>query len=415
MLSFLVFYRFKLIFILFMIIFLFRYVYADVLLIRDDNDSLVYYVDNKSVYNVLINCSVHGDEGLPFNIISEFLDKGYFNNEFSYANYVIILKPSKYRLENKSRYSLEKIDPNRTYISLFSNSSKLILSLLSDYDIDLILDLHEAYNRNNIDFMYSNGFYSKFLLKFLKTYNIIYDSDKLKKLIEIENNIQNYQSFIFNQLYQSYSINISKYYINDNVGGYNYVSILRNYGIIRKIPTVLFETVNKPNKKDITYKVYYYFFSNLKDYLKIVKEYKFAMYFIENDFKIYYLFDKNYDNIDIFKNYLNLNKIKYYYFKKIDNFNDYRLIENNIKDFNFSLDKPGLKGLFYADFKIYKNEILIKNLIYKELNNSVVIPFSLLSFYLLDPNSGESLFNFNILPMNYYKLKKFPVRILVKN
>ncbi len=417
-LFFLFFNRFKLIYkvfiffevIFFIIIFLFECSYADILLIKNDEDSLVYYVDNKSEYTVLINCSVHGDEGLPSDIINQFLYNGYFNKEFSYANYVIVLKPSKYRLENKTRYSLEKIDPNRTYISLFSNSSKLILSLLNDYDIDLILDLHEASYRNNIDFMYSNGFYSKFLLKFLKTYDIIYDTNKLKKIFEIENKIKDNQNLIFNQLYQNYNINISKYYINENIGGYDYVSILRNYGIIRKIPTVLFETVNKQNKKDITYKVYYYFFSNLKNYLKILREYKIAMSEIEYNFKMYYLFDKNYDNIDILKKYLNLNKIRYYYFEKLENFD--KCIEYNIKEVNIDLDKAGLKGLIYVDFEIYKNQILAKNLIYNELDNSIIIPFSLLSFYLLDPNSKESLFNFDILPMNYYKLKKLPLKVL---
>lgn len=392
---------------------LFSYSYCNVLLIEDSDDSLVYYVDNQSDYNILVNCSVHGDEDLPSKVIRDFLDKGYFEKDFSYANYIIILKPSKYRLENKTRYSLEKIDPNRTYITLFSKSSKLILNLLNNYDIDFIMDLHQANKRNNVDFMYSNGFYSNFLFKFLKTYRIIYDQYDLDKLVSFENKIKINQEEIFKTLYEKYNIKISKYYVNDNIGGYDYASIFRNYGIIRKIPTILFETVNKENKEYITNQVYYYFFYNLKNYLILLKEYKNYIYKIEKSFKVYYLFNKNYDNIDILMKYLKMNKINYYCYEKMENLNKIKLIEYDIKNINLDLDNLGMKGLFYVNFEIYQNQILDKKIIIQELNDSIVIPFSLLVYYLLDPNSKESLFNFNILPLNYYKLKKLPCKILI--
>jgi hypothetical protein len=405
-------------FLFFILVFIFfiSKIYAEefaILLDNEFNDSLVYYVYNRSEYNILINCSVHGDEDLPYKIISEFLDKGYFENQFSYANYIVVLKPSSYRLKNKSRYSLERIDPNRTYISLFSKSSKLILKLLSDYDIDLILDLHEAGNRENIDFMYSNGFYSKFLLNFLKNYNIIYNKDNLNKLIEIERNIESTQLKIFEQVYKNSNIMVSKYSVNNYVSGYNYASILRNYGVIRHIPTILFEIVNKENKDYIANQVYYYFFENLKNYLFLFKEYKSFISEMESNFTIYYLFDKNYDNIDVLLRYLNLNKIKYYYFFKFKNLNKAKLMEYNIKKTNLKTDKIGMKGLLYCDFEIYQTEITDKSLISNYLDNSIIIPFGLLCYYLLDPNSGESLFNFNILPLNYYKLRELPVRILI--
>jgi len=403
-------------FFILVLVFFISKIYAEefvFLLDNEFNDSLVYYVYNRSEYNILINCSVHGDEDLPYKIISEFLDKGYFENQFSYANYIVVLKPSSYRLKNKSRYSLEGIDPNRTYISLLSKSSKLILKLLSDYDIDLILDLHEAGNRENIDFMYSNGFYSKFLLNFFKNYNVVYNRDNLNKLIEFEKNIETTQLKIFEQLYKSFNIRVSRYSVNNYVGGYNYASILRNYGVIRHIPTILFETVNKENKDYITNQVYYYFFENLKNYLFLFKEYKSFISEMEKNFTIYYLFDKNYDNIDILYRYLNLNKIKYYYFSKVKNLNKAKLIEYNVKNTNLKTDKIGMKGLLYCDFEIYQTEIIDKSLISNYLDNSIVIPFSLLSYYLLDPNSRESLFNFNVLPLNYYKLKKLPVRMLI--
>jgi len=406
----------KFLFFILVFIFFISKIYAEefiVLLDNEFNDSLVYYVYNRSKYNILINCSIHGNEELPYKIISEFLNKGYFENQFSYANYIIVLKPSSYRLENKSRYSLEGIDPNRTFISLFSKSSKLILKLLNDYDIDLILDLHEAKNRENIDFMYSNGFYSKFLLNFFKNYNIIYNKDNLNRLIGFEKNIETNQLKIFEQLYKNYSVRVSKYSVNGYVGGYGYASILRNYGIIRYIPTILFETVNKENKDYITNQVYYYFFDNLKYYLFSFKEYKNAISEMEKNFTVYYLFDKNYDNIDILYKYLNLNKIKYYYFSKIKNLDKAKLIEYNIKNINLEIDKIGMKGLIYCDFEVHQNEISNKDLISNYLDNSIVIPFSLLCYYLLDPNSKENLFNFNILPLNYYKLKELPVRILI--
>ncbi|MGB9638757.1 MAG: hypothetical protein ACPL1F_05630, partial [bacterium] len=387
---------------------MFSYAYCNLLLIEDSEDSLVYYVDNKSDFNILINCSVHGDEDLPYNVIKEFLDKKYFEKDFSYANYIIVLEPSKYRIQNKTRYSLEKIDPNRTYITLFSKSSKLILNLLNDYDIDFIIDLHEAVKRDNIDFMYSNGFYSKFLLKFFKTYNIIYNQYDLNKLISIENRIVINQEEIFKNLYEKYNIRISKYYVNNNIGGYDYASILRNYGIIRNIPTILFETVNKENKEYFTKKVYYDFFYNLKNYLFLLKEYKNSICEIQNSLKVYYLFNKNYDNIDILMKYLKINKINYYYYEKFENLDKVSLIEYNINDISLNLDNLGMKGLFYINFEIYQNQISDKKIIAKELSNSIIIPFNLLVYYLLDPNSKESLFNFNILPLNYYKLKKLP-------
>ncbi|MGC8814739.1 MAG: hypothetical protein ACP5O4_00815 [bacterium] len=392
---------------------LFSYAYCNLLLIEDSEDSLVYYVDNKSDFNILINCSVHGDEDLPYNVIKEFLDKKYFEKDFSYANYIIVLEPSKYRIQNKTRYSLEKIDPNRTYITLFSKSSKLILNLLNDYDIDFIIDLHEAVKRDNIDFMYYNGFYSKFLLKFFKTYNIIYNQYDLNKLISIENRIVINQEEIFKNLYEKYNIRISKYYVNNDIGGYDYASILRNYGIIRNIPTILFETVNKENKEYFTKKVYYDFLNNLKNYLFLLKEYKNSICEIQNSLKVYYLFNKNYDNIDILMKYLKINKINYYYYEKFENLDKVSLIEYNINDISLNLDNLGMKGLFYINFEIYQNQISDKKIIAKELSNSIIIPFNLLVYYLLDPNSKESLFNFNILPLNYYKLKKLPSKILI--
>ncbi|MGC8733512.1 MAG: hypothetical protein ACP5RD_00450 [bacterium] len=392
---------------------MFSYAYCNLLLIEDSEDSLVYYVDNKSDFNILINCSVHGDEDLPYNVIKEFLDKKYFEKDFSYANYIIVLEPSKYRIQNKTRYSLEKIDPNRTYITLFSKSSKLILNLLNDYDIDFIIDLHEAVKRDNIDFMYYNGFYSKFLLKFFKTYNIIYNQYDLNKLISIENRIVINQEEIFKNLYEKYNIRISKYYVNNDIGGYDYASILRNYGIIRNIPTILFETVNKENKEYFTKKVYYDFFYNLKNYLFLLKEYKNSICEIQNSLKVYYLFNKNYDNIDILMKYLKINKINYYYYEKFENLDKVSLIEYNINDISLNLDNLGMKGLFYINFEIYQNQISDKKIIAKELSNSIIIPFNLLVYYLLDPNSKESLFNFNILPLNYYKLKKLPSKILI--
>jgi len=72
-----------------------------------------------------------------------------------------------------------------------------------------------------------------------------------------------------------------------------------------------------------------------------------------------------------------------------------------------------MKGLLYCDFEIYQTEATDKSLISNYLDNSIIIPFSLLCYYLLDPNSRESLFNFNILPLNYYKLKELPFRVLI--
>ena len=396
-----------------------NFVFSDILssdvLQEDDtifNDSVVYYVNNRKKYNILINCSTHGNEDLPSKIIEDFINKGYFSSKFSFANYVIILKPSKYRLNNRVRYSLEGIDPNRTFISLFSQSSKLVLSLFSKYDFDLLLDLHEAGYRENTDFMYSNGFYSKFFSNFINNYKVIYDPNKMADLLKLEEIIISNQEKIFKELYKSNNIVVSKYYVNGNIGGYEYISILRNYSIVRKIPSILFETVNKENKKNTTLNVYYYFLNNLKNNISVFREYKDKMKDFEDNIRFYYLFDKNYDNIEILKKYLEYNGINFYKYYFISDLDKYKLIEYSIKDAKVSVDREGMKGLIYVNFEVYTNEVTNKTIIQEKLNNSLVIPFSLLVFYLLDPTSKENLFNLNVLPINLFKARTFPTKVL---
>jgi len=368
-----------------------------------DNDSEVKFIDNNSLYNVLIVCSQHGNEPLAFQVVKKMIED---NSLPPFFNYCVVLQPSVYRINKNRRTNFEGFDPNRTFLNLFSQSSKIIVSLMVRYDPLLLIDLHQA-NREDLDFMYSFGNFTKVIYSIYQAdskYNlsnkILYSSDFIE-LKYLQKDLEDLSSKYFQSFGKEY-FKVGKYYLKGGQEPYEVVSVLRNFSASKGIFSVLFEL---PYKKNISTNLWEEIFNGYIILLHNNKDkmlnYKILSKKVNDDYfkDRFFLISTNYDN-------------KHKLFSYLDHFG-----------IDYYLDKINLNILYFKVKKIELSDVeSFKNFIYLNISgdfekftgkeNYYVVRADIVSSYLLNPIYGESLWNFYALPFT----KKFiPVFYGIKN
>ncbi|MFN3995588.1 MAG: hypothetical protein ACK4GR_03540, partial [bacterium] len=272
--------------------------------IPSDEDIDSYFLDNGSEYTGLIICSIHGNEPLAYNFMKKMIyNPEYFSKDFlpKNFNYLIILQPSKYRINKNRRNTFEGFDPNRTFLNLFSKSSKFIVGLVYKYNPIFVIDIHQTKN-NDYEFMYGFG-------SFCKIINNIYQVDNRYKiatksvytpcyyeLCNLEEDLVKDSEKLF------YSMNqrINKYKAPGRDHAYNRISILRNFLASKGIFSVLFEfpyDQNNEKNLEVILKRYLSFLDENKE--KLAK-YKFLAKKLEKEYfeSRYFIIPKSYDNVE---------------------------------------------------------------------------------------------------------------------
>ncbi|MFN3478047.1 MAG: hypothetical protein ACK4ZM_01615 [bacterium] len=378
----------------------------DVYRIQSDEDIDSYFLDNDSEYTGLIICSVHGNEPLAYNFVKkmiynpEYFSKDFFPKNF---NYLIILQPSKYRINKNRRNTFEGFDPNRTFLNLFSKSSKFIVSLIYKYNPIFVIDIHQTKN-NDYEFMYGFG-------SFCKIINNIYQVDNRYKiatksiytpgyyeLCNLEEDLVKDSEKLFYLINQK----ISRYKVPGRDYAYDRVSILRNFAASKGTFSVLFEfpyDQNNEKNLEIILKRYLSFLDENKE--KLAK-YKFLAKKLEKEYfeSKYFIIPKNYDNV---KDLLGLlEKFGYIYYINLADLKDiYGLV---IEDLRISKIQEFV-GFIYFDIKIK-----IDREVEKKEEFFIIKQDALLNF-LLNPIYGESVWNFLAVP---FGVKYIPLYIYVK-
>ncbi|MCX7758764.1 MAG: hypothetical protein N2169_04030 [bacterium] len=374
------------------IFFLFSFTYSiNLYKMYSVDDVEAYYLDNFSESNGLIVCSIHGNEPLAYEVVKEVLfnSNDYFSKDF---NYCIVLQPSRYRIANRKRTTFEGLDPNRTFINLFSNSSIFIVSAIKKYKPVFIIDIHQA-KRENIDFMYSFGDFCKVMLNLYKV-DEFYRISESKIYTPFFYSLKSLQKELEDQsvqLFISKGIKVSKYVPLNRDESYSAVSILRNYGAASGIFSVLFELSYSDNSAQIlrtTLRDYVQLMSKnhdkLKDYIQISKKLE-SEYFRSR----YFLIPLKYDAFERLVNFIDSFGIDYYL--TVENFD----VFDNV--WEFGINKAELKDI--PEFKnfVYLNlDVTIKKV---KLNKvSCVIKGGVISSFILNPIYGESVWNFSVFP-----------------
>lgn len=365
------------------------------------NDVDAYYLDNFSECNGLIVCSNHGNEPLAYEVVKEVLfnSSDYFSKDF---NYCIVLQPSKYRIANRKRTTFEGLDPNRTFINLFSNSSVFIVSVIKKYKPVFIIDIHQA-KRENVDFMYSFGDFCKVMLNIYKV-DEFYGISESKIYTPSFYSLKSLQKELEDQsvqLFMSKGFKVGKYVPLNRDESYSAVSILRNYGAASGIFSVLFELPYSGNNFQVLRVI-------LKDYLELMsknqnklKDYVQISKKVESEYfhSRYFLVPLNYDAFEKLVNFIDLFGIDHYL--TLENSNVFENV------WQFGINKIQIKDV--PEFKNFVYLSLDVNIKKVKLNMvSCLIKGSVISSFILNPIYGESVWNFSVFP---YSKNYLPIYI----
>lgn len=394
---------FKLIFVLKLI----EIVYcAEVYKLDSDRDLDSYFVDNDAVFNGLIVCSLHGDEPLGSLVVQKIISRLPEN-----FNYYIVLQPSKYRIEKNIRNNFEGLDPNRTFINLYSQSAQFIVSLINKVDPLFVIDIHQA-KRENVNFLYSFGNFSRII-------DYIYSQDKKYGLLssdiynpyyfhimDLQKRLEKDSSSVFS----STGAKIQKYTVPNSNYSYGNLSILRNFAASKGIFSILFEVTYLDGNDKILEKIlidYLEFLYDNKDSLVSYKNYcrKWEkIYFISKFFLIPFYYESHSKLLD----YLNTLGINYY------------LFSSSLDKHSLLYDSLSFLRFFIRDISIgYSSEF--KNFVYLNLRGEFrkidiidrefyIVRGSVLSSFILNPIYGESLWNFLAIP---YGNKYLPIYFVI--
>lgn len=363
--------------------------FSHVYRIPSSEDIDAFYVDNNSSYNVLLVCSIHGNEPLGNQVVGKIL-----SNEVDLLprdlNYCIILDPSKYRIQNNRRTNFEGFDPNRTFINLFSNSAKFIISMINKYDPIFLLDIHQA-KRENIDFMYSFG-------NFCRVIKLIYEQDEVfgisKNTIyipdyyflsDLQKDLETNSIYLFKKKLPK----VEKYAASNREDSYDSISVLRNFAASKGIFSVLFEIpYYKGNDKnlEIVFLDYLSFVSKEKENLKRYKD--LAKRIEEKYFRSrFFLISTNFENFNT--GFFDTFGIDYYKTK----------IENKVV-LGFDIQKISIiprdefKNFLYLDIDVKFNSVRF------DQDDFYLINADVLSSFVFNPIYKESVWNFFAIPFS---------------
>lgn len=373
--------------------------------IYSDEDIEAYFLDKDSEYNGLIVCSVHGNESLGFQVVKDLIyDQHYFPEDF---NYIIVLQPSKYRIRNSKRTNFEGLDPNRTYLNLYSKSSVFIVKIMNKYKPVFILDIHQTKNKEN-DFMYSFGNFCKILKNiyqvdnFYKTSTYTIYLPEYYELMSLQKKLENKSE----ELFCSLNIKVSKYKAFNKEDSYDRVSILRNFSAAKGIFSVLFEFPYSQNNRKNLESILKQYLIFLGKYKEDLKKYTLISKKIEKIYfgGRYFVIPSYYESIDKLISLLNTFEIDYYF----NMFNLYSLQGLYIQEINIR-DLPEFRGFVYLDPKIKIEQIFDQKEITK--NKFIIIKQNVVNSYLLNPIYGESIWNFGVVP---YSKNCLPLYIYVR-
>lgn len=371
--------------------------FSHVYKIPSSDDVNAFYVDNGSAYNVLVVCSIHGNEPLGSRVIGKILsDK--VDLLPSNLNYCIILEPSKYRIQRNRRTNFEGFDPNRTFINLFSNSAKFIVSMINKYDPILLLDIHQA-KRENIDFMYSFGSFCRTMGSIYRQDEVfgisrdtIYTSDYYV-LSDLQKDLENKSI----ELFKKKVPRVEKYTALNREDSYDSISVLRNFAASKGVFSVLFEIpYYKGNDKnlEIVFLDYLSFVSKEKENFKKYKD--LAKKIQERYFKSrFFLIPTNFENFNTsFFTTFGIN----YYKTKIEN---KVVLGFDIQKISI-ISKDEFKNFLYLDIDVKVNSVRF------DQEDFYLIKADVLSSFVFNPIYRESVWNFFAIP---FSIKFVPVYI----
>ncbi|MCS7165602.1 MAG: hypothetical protein RMJ51_04955 [Candidatus Calescibacterium sp.] len=363
------------------------------------DDIEAYYLNNHADSNCLIVCSIHGNEPVGYQLMNKLLfyhTGNYFPQDF---NYCIVLQPSRYRILNNRRNNFEGLDPNRTFINLFSNSSFFIVSVIKKYKPIFIIDIHQA-RRENVDFMYGFGNYCKIINNLYKVdelyglsrtsiYNsTFYSLKKLQEDLEIGSL----------QVFKSNGIRVSRYVPLGKEEPYYAVSVLRNFGASLGIFSVLFELPYSENNIHTLEKVLKNYLEWLSKNKQKLAEYNYSAKKLEKEYFLsrIYIIPLHYEGVDKLLKFLDVFDINYYLSTEIQaKAWGFDITTINLKD------KDEFKNFIYLDIGVKPKKYDIQARFY-------IVEANTLSSFILNPIYGESIWNFAVFQ---YSKNYLPVYI----
>ncbi|MEN3015395.1 MAG: hypothetical protein ABDH21_05010 [bacterium] len=385
---------------------------GSVYLIPSPSDIEAYFVDNRSSYTGLIVSSIHGNEKLPSVVVKKLLYS--LPNDL---NYCLIVEPSRYRIKANRRETFEGLDPNRTFLNLFSISSEFIVHQIVKYRPLFIIDIHQA-NKSDVDFMYAFGNFARIMFHIyqidgsrfsdFKVLKSLY-TPEFSRMIELQREIENLS--IENFVASGYRVD--RYVVSGRTDPYEAVSILRNLGAAYGIFSVLFELpFENPNSEKAIYKILPSYLKLLSSNAQKLQEYQYLskniqwQYFSSRFFIIPYEYSKSKNLVE----FLNIFGIQTFEVGKSWLNMDGGVYKLIIKDLR-AKNKREFRNFVYFTLDVTFEKIKENDHLYTS-DKYYIVQSDILSSFLLNPVYEESVWNFFVLP---FSNKFLPVYIKVHN